>query len=66
MDCARCIEKVETALRKSSDVEAVNVFLDTGKVVIKTRNKKILSASLIERLITEAGYSLKKDEKKGT
>lgn len=65
MDCGHCIEKIEASLRKSSDVQGVDVNLETGKVVIKTKEKKELSAELIERLIKDAGFSVRKEVKKG-
>ncbi len=55
--CARAVEKV---FSKKSEVSAIDVNLDKGKIFIAMKNGENISDSNLTKLITDSGYDVVK------
>ncbi len=59
--CARAIEKV---MKERQDISSVNVNLDEGMINLQTKTDSTLTDEELKKLITDAGYSLVRIERK--
>ena len=57
MGCANCAKKVEKALKQLSGVKTVKVDLDSGKVLLKSKDQQ--NRENIQNAIEEIGYKVK-------
>ncbi len=64
MVCSFCAQGIQKKLKAEEAVEKVSVSLESRKVSIATKQGKSLSDDVIRNLLTEAGYSVEKFERK--
>lgn len=66
MDCAACLEKIETTLKKHRGIESAKAHIGTEKVEVSF-DSSVINLKAIENIIKKAGYkiasSTSKDEK---
>jgi copper chaperone CopZ len=59
MHCKHCVNRVIEALKSSADVSGVRVDLVTG--IASFRTKKPMSIDVLEHILLEAGYPIRKE-----
>jgi len=64
MVCAFCAQGIEHALKEEQTVEHVKVDLDSGVVTIHTHDKQAITDKTIDRIITDAGFTVESVERK--
>ena len=58
MVCDFCAQSVKKVFGKQDAVNAISVDLDSGSIIVDLKDGKTLDDSVIEQLITDAGYSI--------
>lgn len=56
--CAFCVKGIESSFKKQDAVEKIQVKLDEKQVTVDTKDGATLDDATIERLITDAGYTM--------
>ena len=59
MTCHKCSKKIAAKLKKYEDISILHIDSKTGTIYIKSNHKKV-SKWKLRRLISKAGYKLKK------
>ncbi len=59
MTCASCAAAIEKKLEAFSEVDSIEISIQSGQVVLKFKEGKTLSAEQIRDAIKNAGYSVK-------
>ncbi len=59
LSCPFCAYGIEKKLKKTEGVESVDIDLERGVVVVKTREGVKLSEQQMKRLVKDAGFTLR-------
>jgi len=64
MVCSMCAQGIEKKFKKLDAVEAIKVNLDDKRVSVQTKGGQDVADEQIKTIITEAGYSVERIERK--